>query len=188
MGSGIIRLVTHSANVKVHRMCEETGFRWIVEFTPHQAPLLQEETNNFELLKVENAEQALEFISNSQSHALSSGFINLGWVYANPQIKYLNEVVEYKHAWWWRDRSGFITIWEDDEDVLRTEIQLIACQLNDLPDLLLDYRRLMYKIGYTSAGWIAPNQSELLPVLEKTGFQRSWDKSLYIYELRASNR
>ncbi len=187
MGNGIIRLVTHSENVKVHRMCEESGFRRVAEFVPHQAELIQEETNTFALLMLEDSAQALKFISNSPSHALSSGLINLGWVYADPQVKHLHEVIGNKHAWWWRDGAGFISTWEDDDDILRPGIQLIACQLNDLPDLLLDYRRLMYKIGYTSAGWIAPNKPELLPVLEKTGFQRSWDKSLYIYELRSSN-
>lgn len=36
MGSGTIRLVTHSENVKVHRMCEQMGFRRIVEFIPYR--------------------------------------------------------------------------------------------------------------------------------------------------------
>jgi GNAT superfamily N-acetyltransferase len=189
MGSGIIRLVTGSYNVKIHHLCEQTGFKRIAEFLPYRAPLLQKETYNFRELEVEDAPKAMEFVLASQAHALSSGLINLGWVYANPQIKHLQEVVGYKHAWWWQDHSGFISIWEDDEDGdHQPGIELIACQLSDLPALLLDYRRLMYKIGYKSAGWIAPNRPELVPVLETTGFERSWDKSLYIYELRSSGR
>ena len=39
MGSGIIRLVTGSYNVKVHHMCEQTGFKRIAEFIPYRAPL-----------------------------------------------------------------------------------------------------------------------------------------------------
>jgi ribosomal protein S18 acetylase RimI-like enzyme len=189
MGSGLVRLVTHSENVKVHRMCEESGFKRILEFIPYRAPILPEETDNFTLVKMDEAPQALEFVLHSQTHALSGGLINLGWVYGDLQLKHLVEVVGDKHAWRWRDRTGFISIWEDDEDdVPQPGIELIACQMSDLPELLLDYRRWMNKIGYTSPGWIAPNQPELLPVLEKAGFTRSWDKSLYIYELRSSDR
>ncbi len=189
MGSGLVRLVTHSENVKVHRMCEESGFKRIAEFIPYRAPILPEEAENFTLLEMNEAPQALEFVLPSQTHALSSGLINLGWVYGDLQLKHLVEVVGHKHAWWWRDRSGFISIWEDEEDdVPQPGIELIACQMSELPELLLDYRRLMTKIGYTSPGWIAPNQPELLPLMEKAGFTRSWDKSLYIYELRSSDR
>jgi GNAT superfamily N-acetyltransferase len=188
MGSGIIRLTTGSYNVKVHHMCEQTGFKRIAEFIPYRASFLQEETHNFTELKLEEAPRALEFVLTSQTHALSSGLINLGWVYADLQIKHIQEVVQNKHAWWWRDGLGFISIWEDDEDGdHQPGIELLACQLSDLPELLADYRRLMYKIGYKSAGWTAPNAPELLSLLVESGFQRSWDVSLYIYELRSDH-
>ena len=187
MGSGIIRLVTGSYNVKVHRMCEETGFKRIGEFIPYRASCLLEETGNFTELKSEEAPHAMEFVLGCPTHALSFGLINLGWVYADPQIKHILEVIQSRHAWWWRDGMGFISIWEDDEDDdHQPGIELLACRLIDLPEMLMDYRRLMGKIGYKSAGWVAPNQAEVITLLENTGFQRSWDVSLYIYELRPS--
>jgi GNAT superfamily N-acetyltransferase len=187
MGSGIIRLTTASYNVKIHHMCEQTGFNRIGEFIPYRAPILQEGTEDFTLLKMEEAAQALKFVSNSLTHAFSSGLINLGWVYGDPQIKHIQEAIEYKHAWWWKGGLGFISIWEDEEDEEHEPgIQLLACQVSELPDLLLDYRRLMYQIGYTNPGWVAPNHREILSVLEKSGFQRSWDISLYVYELKSS--
>jgi hypothetical protein len=186
MGSGIIRLTTGSYNIKVHHMCEQTGFKRIAEFIPYRATCLQEETHDFSELKIEEAPQALEFVLGSQTHALSNGLINLGWVYADPQLKHIQETVQYRHAWWWRHGLGFISIWEDDEDGdHQPGIELLACQLSDLPELLADYRRLMYKIGYKTAGWTAPSQPEVLSLLEQADFQRSWDVSLYIYELRS---
>jgi GNAT superfamily N-acetyltransferase len=186
MGSGIIRLTTGSYNIKVHHMCEQTGFKRIAEFIPYRATCLQEETLDFSELKMEEAPQALEFVLGSQTHALSSGLINLGWVYADPQPKHIRETVQYRHAWWWRHGLGFISIWEDDEDGdHQPGIELLACQMGDLPELLADYRRLMYKIGYKTAGWTAPSQLEVLSLLEQADFQRSWDVSLYIYELRS---
>lgn len=188
MGSGIIRLTTGSYNVKVHHLCEQTGFKRIAEFIPYRALCLPEETYNFTELKMEETPHAMEFVLSSQTHAISSGLINLGWVYADPQIKHIQEVVQYKHAWWWRGGLGFISFWEDDEDEdHQPGIELLACQMSDLPELLVDYRRLMDKIGYKTAGWTAPNQPEVLSSLEKADFQRSWDVSLYIYELRSSD-
>ena len=86
----------------------------------------------------------MEFVLASPAHALSSGLINLGWVYADLQLKHLQELVGKKHAWWWRDGIGFLSIWEDDEDDDHEPgIELIACPVSELPELLLDYRRLM---------------------------------------------
>ena len=188
MGRGIIRLTTGSYNVKVHRMCEETGFKRVAEFIPYRATSTFEGRINFTGLNVDEASRALEFVTGNPIHVLSRGLINLGWVFADPQLKHIQEAVHEGHAWWWRDGLGFISIWEDEEDDDHAPgIQLMGCSLSDLPELLTDYRRLMGEFGYKSAGWVAPNQSGVLSSLEKAGFERSWDVSLYIYELRSSD-
>jgi GNAT superfamily N-acetyltransferase len=186
MGSGIIRLTTGSYNLKVHRMCEQTGFKRIAEFIPFRAQCLMETTRSFTKLKLEEAPKAMEFVLGSQTNALSSGLINLGWVFADLQLKHIQEAIQEGHAWWWMDGLGFISIWEDREDDEHSPgIQLVACPVSELLDLLVDYRQLMGALGYKSAGWVAPNQPEVLSSLEKAGFQRSWDVSLYIFELRS---
>jgi len=184
MGSGIIRLTTGSYNIKVHRMCEQTDFKRIAEFIPFRAICNLEGIGNFTGVKIDEASRALEFVTGSPTHAFSSGLINLGWVYAELQLKHIQEAIREGHAWWWRGGSGFISIWEDEEEDDRAPgIKLVGCSLSDLPELLTDYRLLMGDIGYKSAGWVAPNQSEVLSGLEKAGFERSWDVSLFIYEL-----
>jgi len=72
-----------------------------------------------------------------------------------------------------------------EDDRQEPGIQLAGCAVDDLGDFLHDYRRLMGSIGYQSAGWVAPNHAAILECLEKAGFQRSWDMSLYVFELRA---
>jgi GNAT superfamily N-acetyltransferase len=186
MGDGLIRLVTGSYNIKIHQMCQSSGFRRIAEFLPYRAPVLPEETAVFKRLSSEEASQAMEFVTSSPTHALSWNLINLGWVYGDLQLKHLNEVINAGHAWWWRGGKGFLSIWEDEEDGGHDPgIQLLGCPMEDLPELLLDYRRWMGQLGYHSAGWIAPNQPGVLACLENAGFQRSWDLSLYVFELRA---
>ena len=183
MGSGMIRLVTGSYNEKVHRMCEETGFKRVAEFIPYRTTSLHDRKRVFTLLNENEASKAFDYVLSSPSHALSRKLINLGWVYANPQLKHIQDVAKEKHAWWWKNRKGFICIWEDDEDGERQPgIELIACDLADLAELLRDYRELMGELGYSSSGWVAPNHPEVLSSLENAGFERSWDMSLYVYE------
>lgn len=183
MGSGMIRLVTGSYNEKVHRMCEETGFKRVAEFIPYRTTSLHDRKRVFTLLNENEASKAFDYVLSSPSHALSRKLINLGWVYANPQLKHIQDVAKEKHAWWWKNRKGFICIWEDDEDGERQPgIELIACDLADLAELLRDYRELMGELGYSSSGWVAPNHPDVLSSLENAGFERSWDMSLYVYE------
>ena len=189
MGRSVLRLTTGSYNVKVHRMCERTGFKRMAEFIPYRAPSLPGGTNAFTRLSVEEASGALDFVARSPLHALSSGLINLGWVYADTRLKYIQEAIRDQHAWWWKGDLGFLSIWEDDESEERDPgVELLACEVNHLDEMLNDYRHLVGEIGYNSAGWVAPNMPEVLSSLEKTGFQRSWDVSLYIYELRSEDR
>lgn len=184
MGSGIIRLTTGSYNVKVHRMCEQTGFKRVAEFIPYRATSVLEGSSNFTGLNADEASRALEFTTSSPTHALSRGLINLGWVYADSQLKYIQETIREGHAWWWRDGLGYISICEDEEDDDRAPaFQLVGCSMLNLQQILIDYRRLMGEIGYKSAGWVAPNHPEVISALEKAGFERSWDVSLYIYEM-----
>jgi GNAT superfamily N-acetyltransferase len=185
MGSGIIRLVTGSYNIKIHQLCEKSGFKRMAEFIPYRAPCLQDEQSHFSLLGIDEAQQAFEDVLVNPMHAYSWGLINLGWVYANPQLKHIQEAVHDGHAWKWRGNAGFLSIWEDREDESNEPgIQLVMCSIDSLEELLLDYCRLMGEIGYQTAGWVAPNNIEVLACLERAGFQRSWDKSLYVYELK----
>jgi ribosomal protein S18 acetylase RimI-like enzyme len=185
IGGGTIRLVTASHNERVHRMCDETGFKRVAEFIPYRASGLHEKTGIFTKVIEDEAVKAFDFTLSSPSQALSRGLINLGWVYANPQLKHIQEAIHEGHAWWWKNERGFISIWEDeDEGEKQPGIELMACDLKDLTDLLTDYRQLMGEQGYTSPGWVAPNHPEVLSSLEKAGFERSWDISLYVYELK----
>ena len=185
IGGGLIRLVTASSNVKVHHMCEQSGFRRIAEFIPYRIEILKEATDDFTPAKPGDASRAMEFVNHSQTHALSRRLINLGWVFAEPQLKHFQETIESKHAWWWKGQVGYLSIWEDEEDgEIDPGIQLLACPVDKLEEILMDYRRLMGEVGYRTAGWTAPNQPQVISALEKAGFRRSWDISLYVFELK----
>jgi GNAT superfamily N-acetyltransferase len=139
VGGGIIRLATASYNVKVHRMCEDTGFKRIAEFISYRAPADLTGEIDFRELEIDEVHKVFEFVLESPVHSLSSGLINLTWIFANPQMKHLQQAAKDKHAWWWRGGRGFISIWVDDDDGENYPgIQLIACPVNELTDLLRD--------------------------------------------------
>ena len=81
-------------------------------------------------------------------------------------------------------RASFLPGKIGEDEVRNRGFSLWGVPVDSLEELLVDYRRLMGEVGYQSAGWVAPNNPEVLPVLERAGFQRSWDKSLYVYELK----
>lgn len=185
MGKGMIRLATGSYNVKVHQMCARSGFKRIAEFIPFRVTALEGEVDSFRPLVMEEASKAFNFVSGSETLPLSYRLIDLGWVWADPKLKHIQEAIQDGHAWWWRDGLGFISIWEDrEEDEREPNIQLVACPLDKLVELLNDYRHLMGAMGHKSPGWVAPNNADVISRLEESGFQRSWDVSIFIYELR----
>ncbi len=188
IGKGVIRLVTASINIKVHHMCEQGGFKRLIEIIPYRAASLLEKTESFTLLIKEDAQEAMELIETSEMFALASRMVKLGWVYGDLKLKDIQESIDKGRAWWWRGRSGLLTIFEDEEDgELSPWIQLLACPLSSLEDMLADYRRLMSASGYKYAYWMAPNHAEVISTAEKTGFAQSWDISFYIYELGDSS-
>ncbi len=185
IGKGVIRLVTASFNIKVHHMCEQGGFRRMVEVIPYRAESLPEKTESFNLLTKEDAGQALELAESSEMFNLASRMVNLGWVYGDLQLKHIQATIDKGRAWWWRCRSGILTTSEEEEDgELSPWVQLLACPLSSLEEMLTDYRRLMSASGYKHAYWMAPNHPEVISTAEKAGFAQSWDISFYIYELR----
>jgi hypothetical protein len=186
LGRGVIRLTTGSYNVKIHQMCERSGFKRIAEFIPYRAQKLMEETTSFNPLEPDEAQAAMDLVQGNPVHGMSAGLINLGWVFADPQMKHIQDAIKAGHAWWWKGGKGFLTIWEDGEDERHEPgIQLVACPEGDLCELLQDYRRLVASLGYESAGWVAPNYPQVLSCLEQAGYKRTWDVSLYIFELWA---
>jgi hypothetical protein len=121
----------------------------------------------------------------SRSVGWSAHLLDLGWQWTSPDEHHLAGASRRGHAWWWQGRRGLLVIWEDKENQETIPgISLIACPVQDLAALLLDYRRLAWKYGYQHVLWNAPLHSELLLILSESGFKRDWDESMYIYARR----
>jgi hypothetical protein len=106
----------------------------------------------------------------------------------DPLPRPILQAISQEQAFWWRDQRALLVLTEDEERPYRTlMIRLIACQKEDLVEILQDYRILAGKLQIDQAGWIAPLHPDIEPLIQQAGFQRDWDSSLFIYERRHPN-
>ena len=138
----------------------------------------------FRLLGLQEIPQAVTFARQSPSLQLSNGLMDLFWRWAPPRDVFFVPEVERQRAWWWRGKQGLLITGddEDDEGNPTAIIKLLVCSMEDIPDILEDFRRLAAVLGFPKAGWLAPLHPQVLPLLESAGFQRDWENSLYLFE------
>ena len=181
---GVLRLATASFRLPIQHLCERTGFDQVGEYSIFIAPPLQELVESFHPVRIEEIESASRFVDSSPALELQFGMMDLGWEWVTPQPLALQDAARREQLLWWHaPHKGLVSLREDEdaEQGHRLQIQLLVCDPPQLTDCLLDVRRLASCKGYSKARWIAPLQPQLLPTLEKSGFERDWDASLYIY-------
>lgn len=183
-GDGMVRLATASYRVKVHHLCERSNFAKISELSIFAAPIPPGAAPDFQSLTLDDVPRAVELALRSQSMSLSAGMMDIGWKYLKPCEKQMTEMVKGQKAWWWRKGAGLLVYWEDEnpEEKPVPVVSILACEIKDIPDLLMDYRRLATNLGYEETAWFAPLKPELVPLLEEAGFKRDWEDALYVYE------
>ncbi len=187
-GDGIARLMTSSQRVQVHHLCKKFGYTKTGEMAGFLVPPLAEPTDTFRPLRENEIPEAVHCVETSSSSLLSNGLIDLGWRFVTPNPNTFRELVRQKLAWWWREREGLLLAWGDEgktpEDERLLAVGLPACQIEALPEFLLDVRRLSAQLGYDNVYWIAPLRGELIEILKEAGFERKWENTGYIYEKR----
>lgn len=185
IGSGTVRLGTASFRLPVHHICSRLGFEKISELAPFYAPAKQDaQAASFfhPVLEIE-IDQALEVAHTQPSLALAGKMIDLGWHYAPPRKVFLAAAVERGQAWWWRGRQACLTarLDEDDEQGIALSIEMLACEMDKLAQVLSEFRSLAAQAGFSQAVWMAPLHDPVVQVLQAAGYRRMWDDSLYIY-------
>lgn len=195
-GGGALRLATASFRQPVQHLCERTGFEQVAEFTAyHSEPIpggFAAGAGLFTPVSTNEVTVALEFARRAPPLTLSAGLMDLGWQWAAPSVELLGAAVERGQAWWWglnpkEEKRGLLLIntyegdEEDDWQGTRARAELLACRLDELVAMLVDYRCLAARLGVDRADWMAPLHPNLAPRLEAAGFSRDWEHSLYLY-------
>ncbi len=187
---GVIRLATSSARLPVHHLCERSGFSKVGEYLSYVAPALDGQAHCLIPVEEEEAPLALEYALKSPMHPLSFGFMDLSWYWGELTLERIVDAIRQGHALWGLDHDGrrwalLVFDLDDDEEGDYPYIQFLACEVEQLEDALLEYRRLAGALGYKRCAWMAPDRAQILTALEEAGFRSDWENSLYLFEKRS---
>ena len=180
---GVIRFSSRSTNLPIHHLAEHTGFRKILDLSNFIAKSELKPEKAFRPVPGEELAQACDFACEADSNLLMLGLIDLSWEWVAIDKTILRQAVSEKRLWWWRKKRGLIMTIEDDTDEIRCPLlQYAGCEMEDLSDLLNDFRGLSGSLGYEKARWVAPLIPQAIHPLERAGFNRNWEYSYFIYE------
>ena len=182
LGGGTLRLATSAKRYPIHHLCERSGFTKAGEFLHALAPALAE-SSPFEPL-TGDLDEALAFFEASPVMAQAAGLMDLNWQFAPLRREFLAQAAAGGRAWRHVERPWLLLARVDQEDPGQPPalmLQAAACELADLADLLLDFRRLAAAQGCTLAGWMAPLQPEVQAALERAGFTPESGSPLWVF-------
>lgn len=187
-GGGVVRLMAGSQRVQVHHLCEKFGYNKIGEVAGFVASPLDESLDSFQLMHEDEILEAIKYAESSSTISLGDSLIDLGWRFVTPNPTTFRELIKEKLAWWWRGREGLLLAWVDEgepsEEDRLLAIGLTVCQTDMLPEFLMDVRKMAAQLGYDQAFWIVPQQENVETILRQTGFERLWDRNVFVYEKR----
>jgi GNAT superfamily N-acetyltransferase len=186
---GVLRLATSSQRLPVHHLCARTGFRKVGEFQAFSASGIEENPHILRLLSADEVGSAMDLIHRQTPSVLTSGLMYLAWIWVAPSAERITVAAQQNLAFWWMPSDsqsrGLLVAGVDDDEDFQGEylyIQWVDCDLDDLPALLSDFRRLAGKLGYRCAVWLAPQRPEVRAALQVAGFQTDWENAVWIFE------
>jgi GNAT superfamily N-acetyltransferase len=186
-GDGTLRLMTDAGNFAVHRLCQQTGFQKTNEVCGYRAAPLDEPADDF--VPVTDLPEAAAFSILAESISTAHGLIDLGWRICepNPQVfdRYSKDSSDYFHSfYWWRDRQGLFSAWENEDEEKRTLILgVVACSLLEMPALLQDVRKFAAARHFDDIFQIAFDIPQIISPLLAAGFEKKWKRSnAFVFE------
>jgi GNAT superfamily N-acetyltransferase len=183
-GDGTVRLMTE--NPAVIHLCQKTGYTKIHELRGYKALPIDEPVGTFS--PAPDMREAATFALESESLQLTNRLVDFGWRVgaASESIFeiFANDKASFAHTfYWWRDKQGLCSAWEDEEDDRRSlTLGLLACAVNDLSAMLVDIRRLAAQKKFGRVFLLAFLKPQIISGLERAGFSTNWDDYLRLFE------
>jgi GNAT superfamily N-acetyltransferase len=184
-GDGTVRLWTNARRVKVHHLCERLRFIRTQERAFYAAAPLDEPVESFTPVSEDEIPEATDFSLRSPALPVIGGLMDMGWQPVVPNEESFRDMLNRGdgRVHWWHGRRGLVGLWEDDDEVgLHPMLGLVACEVSDLPALLLDIRRQTARDGKHKVAWNTCVTPKLNAILLSAGFNRESDDSNYQFE------
>ena len=185
-GDGYVRLMTSSKRIKVHHLCEKSGYYKIADVVSYyEATALDGSTDAFQPVMPGEVKAALEFTLKNPILKLT-GLMDDVWRQVTPDEVLLGEFIRTGRAYWWRGGEGLLFTWawgNDDETGPKVlGVGLPACTIRILPELLLDIRHLAGRRGCKYVNWVAPIHEAVKNALKTTDFHPDQEDITFVYE------
>ena len=192
-GDGLLRLMTSSKNRTVHHLCDITGFTKLFEVRGYKTEPVEGGTDMFTPVasRDQDLRPVLAFVRRSPSMAITHHVVDFGWRCVNPIYQggisdlFSGYSSLEQNFFWWRKDKGLLILWDDfepEEGRQTMGIGVLACELKDMPSLLMDIRHLAAEQGKTSVFWLAPIHRQIQAALKQAGFSSDWDNTAYVFE------
>ena len=175
-GEGTLRLSSYRPQVR--HMCEGTGFTIIGHYGEYAAPALPGE--ELALRRVRK-----DALLPGGAWPVYSRFMDVGWTWINVTTTRLNTAAAEGRAWTNPAGDLWVVREEADEDgAARLWLEWIACPAPRLAANLQDLRSLGGALGYRQVAWSPPLETPALEALAASGFARSWEGFVWLFEQR----
>jgi GNAT superfamily N-acetyltransferase len=184
-GEGVVRLWTNAKRVKVHHLCEKTGFVKTCEHMMHISQPLEGSGEAFQPIHAEEIPAALALIQKAESLPFTGGLMDVGWEMAAPSEALLRDFLARPDGQilWWKGGRGLLCVWDDeDPGAMSLFIGLAACAVADLPALLQDARHFAGQ-KYKALIWDPIVEPQLAEILAQAGFEAQTDDWNFQFEL-----
>jgi GNAT superfamily N-acetyltransferase len=185
-GDGFVRLMTSSQRLKVHHLCEKSGYHKVAEVVSYcKATALDGPADAFQRVMPGEEKPSLDVALKCPALKMA-GLMDNGWRQVRPDEFLLGKIIHAGGAFWWRGGVGLLLTWTWDNDDESGEkalgVGLPACAIEALPEFLLDVRYLAASRGCKYVYWVAPVHDVIKDVLKKVDFHAEQDDIIFVYE------
>lgn len=192
IGSGKIRFATMSIREPVKYLAQSRHFKIAGEYTIFKASSAKSQISNwinpFTLVKLDEIDKLVAWLSQKSSQQLAFGLFNLGWQFAPPRKEFLRKILFEQQAYWWNHGRGILIMVEKQDGVTSwARARHILCHPGDLVKILLDLRLMGKKLDYAGITWLAPILPNVEKSLREAGYEQDWDSSLLVFEKTGSS-
>ena len=185
IGRGTLRFGTHSENEPIHRIAARDGFRRVATYRPCRAdPLLAGDTP-LRCLTGSDLPAAWTLIDESPRHRTAGELYEVSWKWKRLTRERLARHLAAGEVWG-TDAEGelaglAITFQRENRDAL------CAGYVDGLDEvlgtILRELRGLAAQLGRAEMRFKPVNESALVMAVEAAGYEHSWDRYIWIFEL-----